>query len=442
MMIYFFDGTGDSGDSVHHYLYARYAPDHPALFFDHWAKPLFVLLSSPFAQFGFTGMKVFNALVSLLTIFFTLKTCVRIGIKNTALLLIFFVCAPVSFALTFSGLTEPLFALLLILGVYFCVQNKLLTAAIVISFLPFVRSEGLIICGVFAFYFMVRKAFKLLPFLLLGHLVYSVAGYFVHRDILWVFTKIPYAHISSVYGNGGPFHFVNELAYLIGIPIYALMGIGTLVLIWKSLRKQSSLEIQVLVGLGFLGFFVAHSLFWYLGIFNSMGLKRVFIGVMPLMVILALYGFNFVVERSGKAAKIVSILLLLLVLVFPFTANHAALHVEQDLMLTPEQRTAQELCTFVRSERGTAHRFLYSHPYLSLALDIDHFDQSKHFNLSPQAVQWCYTGDIIIWDSWFGVVESGVTREFLDTQENLRLLKDFHRMDGDRRIEFAVFERI
>ena len=35
------------------------------LYLDHWGKPLFTLLASPFAQLGFAGMKAFNALCML-----------------------------------------------------------------------------------------------------------------------------------------------------------------------------------------------------------------------------------------------------------------------------------------------------------------------------------------------------------------------------------------
>ena len=54
-VITYFNGTGDTGDSITHYFYAQYAPLHLELFFNHWAKPLYVLLASPFAQFGFIG---------------------------------------------------------------------------------------------------------------------------------------------------------------------------------------------------------------------------------------------------------------------------------------------------------------------------------------------------------------------------------------------------
>ena len=436
------DGTGDAGDSVHHYLFARYAPNYPALFFDHWAKPLFVLLASPFAQFGFIGIKIFNVLVSALTVYFTIKTCSISGIRNSLLTIAFFVFAPVSFALTFSGLTEPLFALLLILGIYLTIKEKGIIAAIVISFLPFVRSEGLLIIGIFTLYFLMRKQFKFIPLLLVGHVVYSIAGYFVYHDILWVFTKIPYAHVSSVYGHGGLFHFVNELAYLIGIPIYVLMGSGICVLLWKGIRNKVSLELLVLVGLGFLGFFIAHTLFWYLGIFNSMGLKRVFVGVMPLMVISALFGFNFLVDQARRWHKIVFALLMLIIAIFPFTNNHAALHIDQDLRLNSDQRVAIDIAEYILKEEGANHRFQYTHPYLSLVLNVDHFNPSSHIYLSTESVQFAEPGDILIWDNWFGVVESGISREFLDSQDHLRLLHEIREESNGRTIEYAVYERL
>lgn len=71
--LYYFNGTGDSGDSIHHYLFAKYAPIHPSLFFNHWAKPLYVLIFSPFAQFGFIGVKILNTFISLTIIFLHIK---------------------------------------------------------------------------------------------------------------------------------------------------------------------------------------------------------------------------------------------------------------------------------------------------------------------------------------------------------------------------------
>jgi hypothetical protein len=58
------NGTNGGGDSIGHYLLAHHAWKYPNLFFNHWGKPVFTMLSSPFAQFGFKGVKLFNVFVT------------------------------------------------------------------------------------------------------------------------------------------------------------------------------------------------------------------------------------------------------------------------------------------------------------------------------------------------------------------------------------------
>ena len=65
------NGTGDDGDSIAHYMYSRYAFVHPEYFFNHWAKPLFVLISASFAQFGLVGVKLMNVLALTLSLILT-----------------------------------------------------------------------------------------------------------------------------------------------------------------------------------------------------------------------------------------------------------------------------------------------------------------------------------------------------------------------------------
>ena len=65
---------------------------------------------------------------------------------------------------------------------------------------------------------------------------------------------------------------------------------------FKFFKRQAQAEEIVLILCGFGAFLIAHSLFWYLGIFNSLGLKRVLIGIMPMMALIVLYGFNGISE--------------------------------------------------------------------------------------------------------------------------------------------------
>lgn len=440
-IIYHFHGTGDSGDSPMHYLFAKYAPQHPELYFNHWAKPFFVLVASPFAQFGFVGIKVFNALVVALTALLTYRCAELLLIKNNLLVVLILLFSPLYFILTFSALTEPLFALFIAAGLYAVLKHKLLTGAIIISLLPFIRSEGLIILGVFGFYFIVKKQWKALPYLALGHLFYAIAGYAVYKDLLWIFKKIPYAQLSSIYGEGELTHFVEQLYYVVGFPIYILFWLGSIAIAYKFVRRAVSFKVFILVFLGFFAFFAAHTLFWYLGIFNSMGLKRVLIGVMPLLAIIAMIGFNFLTEEilrlNTVVKKLLQVTIVLGIIVFPFTQNHAAIHWKTDLSLTQDQEMAHKIAHFVDEELGKEHRFIFAHPYLNMALGINPFDKTQKLELQLDVFDKIKQGDIIIWDSWFSVLERGITKESLN--EYCQFVEVF-RSETDREASFIVYQ--
>src|SRR5581483_8975314 len=81
-----FNGTGDSGDSVLHYLYARYSFTNTANFFNSWAKPLYVLLGAPFAQLGFTGIKIFNIINTIVSMVCTYLIAKRLQLDNSWLI--------------------------------------------------------------------------------------------------------------------------------------------------------------------------------------------------------------------------------------------------------------------------------------------------------------------------------------------------------------------
>lgn len=444
LTIYFFNGTGDSGDSIHHYLFAKYAPTHPYLFFDHWAKPLFVLLAAPFAQFGFIGVKVFNVLLTGFSMYLMVKSAKIMQLKNSLLIFIFILFSPLCYILTFSGLTEPLFAFIISLSLFFINKKHFILASFLLSFLPFIRSEGLIIIAIFGVFFIYKKHWKALLILGFGHLFYSIAGWPFTNDLLWVFNKIPYAHLSSVYGSGSIFHFTTQLFYVIGAPLYILFVIGFIKISVNAVQKKITSEIFIIVYVGAGAFIIAHSLFWYLGIFNSMGLKRVLIAIIPLISIIALEGYNFItsVIRVNKSWNwMLHAIIIGLILVFPFTSNPAAINFKQDLMLTEDQILVQKLSKYVLDIREQENCIIHSNPYLSETLSLDHFDQKQRLEFTREYMKFSKSGDIFIWDNWFAVVEHGVLEENLNKNTELIHLKDFQTNDSKRDIRYVIFQR-
>lgn len=440
--------AGDTGDSIFHYLYSHYAFKHPGLFLDHWAKPVFVLLSSPFAQPGFAGIKIFNCLCAALTALLTFYTAKNLKLKNPYFVFILIFFSPLYFKLIFSGLTEYLFALILIAGIYSVTRSKHIVALVLISFLPLVRSEGLLIIGVFGLYYLLNKKYKLLPYLAAGQFIYTLAGALYFKDALWVFTKIPYANIGSPYGHGGLLDFAHRLNYVIEKPVYVLLLIGIATLIYRLVKNHKDFkDISTLLVFGsFIVFFAAHSIFWWKGIFNSMGLPRVLISVVPLIAIIALGGVQTITGTINNllARRIVGFAITAAVCLFPFSYRPRGIVFNKELLTVKENDfAAREIIPFIKTHIPDYinRRLYYTPPYLSLALNADHFDTAQHKDIHHLLYDaQIPKSAVIIWDSWFAVSEGGISFEQLRNDKRFTLLKVAEQKEKDFFIKYAVFK--
>ncbi len=442
VIISIYNGTGDAGDSIQHFLIAKYAPVHPELYFDHWGKPIFTLLASPFAQFGFIGIKVFNVLVGLGSLHFTFKVADHFKLRLPLLASLLLLSSSLFFVLTFSSLTEPLFAFFLILGIYLLLKDKTVIALILLSFLPFIRSEGMIILGIIGLYLLYKRQFKNIPFILTGHVIYSIIGGVVFQDILWLFTQNPYARLSSTYGSGNAFHFVEQLQYVVGLPVYILFFIGIASFIYKLIIKKTNTEWTILIIGCVVVFITAHSIFWVYGIFNSMGLKRVLIAITPLIALVALEGFNAIIllysNQIKRGTLIFKSILMTGIIVFQFTSNHTAIHWKKDLSLIPDQICAIEIADKMKQLSLEKHTLHYAHPYLSLVLDHDPFNRTSKDRLNLNLIK---SNDIIIWENWFAPLEEGINKDrFSDTLLFEQLIQ-CNKIDEHRTVEYNVYRK-
>ena len=73
ILVFLSDGTQGGADDVNHYQLSRYSWQHPHFLLNQWGKPFFTAIMSPFAQFGFTGVRIFNVLAGAATAWFTYR---------------------------------------------------------------------------------------------------------------------------------------------------------------------------------------------------------------------------------------------------------------------------------------------------------------------------------------------------------------------------------
>jgi hypothetical protein len=414
-------------DNISHFRIARYAFKHPELFLDLWGKPVYTTLSFPFSLFGFQVARVFNVLVGIAAIFLTLKVLRLNGKDENLLTAVFIAFSPMYFLLMQSCMTEILFSLVLIFSIWLFFREKYYWAAVVLSFLPYVRSEGMVIFPILSIALILYRKYWAVPFLTVGPLFYTLVGFPHFHDWLWIIHQWPYSMGDSVYGSGSLFHFMAESPKIFGEPFLFFLIMGLIVWtlnVFKSIKltDKSFLFWFLIVG-SFMVFFAAHSYVWWKGTGNSLGLIRVIAGVVPLAAIIATAGFNTVsswIKNTVVRVVFISIVVVAQIIV-PFAQHHLPVR------LDPTQALMLNASNYLRSLKAVS-KIYYFDPYLVHYLGIDPFD--------PQLTNWAVgdknqpsndmnTNDLLVWDAHFGPNEGGVQLENLKNDPHLQFIKLF-----------------
>jgi hypothetical protein len=417
----------DIGDGIQHYFIAEASWSNPMLFLDHWGKPLFTLLASPFAQFGFIGMGIFQVIVFFSTIVLAWKCSRKLEVKPI-LELIF----PFILLLTYDytstilgGLTEPLFNLFLMLAAYLLLQKKWVWFGIVVSFLPFLRSEGQFVVLLGIIILASFKAYKQLPWFGLGFLLYAVVGEIVLDDFFWYFSQSPYEISNGIYGNGSWFHYLISYKNYLGnfglfVFLLALFGI-----IFIRIKYKQFLELNwSFIGFGsivYMTILLVHSYLWATGQGGSAGLTRIATQGMPLFVLLNLYiiSHSFKVRISSLVQSALSFVILFGLGVklisskyFPTRSNEN----EHCILQTAE---------FVKKNMSHSANIYYFHPLFAFQMGGNPYKKDSRFkvyyceDLKQDIALRFKDGDIIVRDSWFGPQESSFP--ILDIQNSPEL---------------------
>lgn len=398
-------GTYDPGDGVQHYLIAKYAIKYPLLFLDHWGKPVYTLLCMPFAQGGFLGSNIYNLLCNTATSLCAYSIAHKMGLKNAWVGFLFVFYSPLLFMTNFSGLTEPTFALILTGTVLLFLNSNFVAGALLISFLPFARTEGFFIIPLFGIYLITLKQWKALFFCGFATVLYSIIGGLALGDFLWIMHQNPYKGAVDIYGKGPLLHFVAANDRLFGLPLVVLFLLGCTSLISDKITNKNFFRIMYILVLGsFIVYFVMHSVFWWKGLFGSLGLHRVMAGVAPMVGIIALSGFNFLSKYLSLKLnfhKIITSLIVAAVILYPFKQYRPPLKPDTELQVLINTSN------WIKSHAINTNQKVYCmYPMLGMLLNVDPFDHTKYISTCmlkykdfSSALQ---AGDLILWDSHFG----------------------------------------
>ncbi len=398
-------------------------------------------------------LRVFNVLLGLAAALLTFYTARKLKYSQPVLALFLLLFAPMYTLMMLSGMNEVMFSFFLILAIYLFFRNHSMWSAVVISMIPFIRTEGFIIFPLFLLAFMLNKQWKALPLLFSGFLIVSLAGWFYHGDFFWVITKNPYSgNASDIYGSGELLYYVDRFNPIFGLPLFVLIVLGLLYIPIHFFRngkqERPAFISEILIGfLPFLVYFCAHSYVWWKGMGNSVGEIRVMAAVFPSAVLLALFAWKHLTGllKSGKYTRTALGILLAASLVFvPFQVHTIP------VPLAPPQKLIKEAASWLEDMEYTERKIYFWDPFWWFFMGKDPIGNPKvqegvydrknpGKNIRP--------GEIILWEAHYGPNEGRLPLERLRENPDFSEIKVFRpdspfKVLGGYDYEIYIFERL
>jgi hypothetical protein len=357
---------------------------------------------------------------------------------------------PMYFLMTLTGLTEIQFGFILILSVYLFFDEKYLASAIIISFLPLSRSEGIVLLPFLFIALLMKRKYYAVPFLATGFLLFSIVGYFfVYHDFFWIITQSPYPLHHPIYTEKGPLlHFITFSPEIFGIPLLILFttGIGIYVYLFftaeKKYRLQIFLEIWMLV-LTVLLFFAVHSVLYWKALFGSMGIIRVITGVLPLAAIVSLKAFDQLEKTLFKKESFRNVFLFL-VIIFLIISNF--LINQYPVPTSPRDQNLRKAANWVKQTPLIKQKILYTDLDIPFYLDLDPYNKKYIHLFSSEWLMGYPENTVLIWDSYFGTHESDVLLDRVNKTGVYKLINIFQPIpylstEGEQPYEVCIFNK-
>lgn len=125
-----------------------------------------------------------------------------------------------------------------------------------------------------------------------------------------------------------------------------------------------------------------------------------------------------------------AIVIAIIFMAFPFSGNKSGFNLSTNFSLLPDQRIAVEMADWYK-KTIPENSYVYAEaPYIYVALDIDFFDVSKNSPIGAIANTAVKKGSIVIWDSWFSVIEKNISERFFQLHaQEYELLNSFVSQD-------------
>ena len=397
-------------DGGTHFLFARDAWWNHALFVDVWGRPLFTALYALPALLGYLPAKLLTVAVCVATAWQCWRWAEDEGMSRAELAIPFLALQPSVLLLAGDTMTEPLFALGLVIALRLRRAGRAQGAMLLASLLPLARPEGFFVCVLWGIWTLTdgprdawwRRA-RTLPLLAVGVVAWWVAALLITRDPLFILHNWPHqwAPTGALYGTA-PWLEYWQLRYDVVAKALALFfALGFLALLVRRRLGAATSLVAML--------FVLHSVLRHFGLFGSAGYPRYFVCIAPAIALITLEGWNLVTDILWRGLESVPPRARTSVRVVAYVLAGALLFVvaRDDLFFIDDHATARDAFAvadadaWLRSNSIQEQQLVWSQTYMCI---IRHCDTRRRIfltgDLARDRAQLEATppGTLIFWD--------------------------------------------
>lgn len=441
IILFFVENNGWEPDSYAHFneintVYRNF-PENLAIGIGVWSKPLYTFI------FGFIPIifgaetlwiiQILNSLILTFVSFIVYKILLKHKVSENLSYFSIFISS-FSFLLfqsSLTGLTEPIFALFLILGIYFAKVERFYLTSIFLGIALLGRIEGLFFLGIFnlwLIYFFkdsIREKwiyiFKNWIIGIVPVFIWNLIGFLDTGRILYIFDD-GYPVTQNFYGTGDWLFYFRGL-FLHELIIFGLSLLAIIYTIYTFKKEKKTYEILYLSL--FFGFFATQVVFWRYGLFGSAGLLRYFISIMPIGIILGIPVLEKIMNNANFS-KLQSHLIMIAAFslqIFIMLAHLIGVGPIDTKWLKVEQKEFKTAGNWIEENIDKDVQIIYDRPaiiyFASRDLsNVNNLNNYKQGNFS--------SGDIIVWTVAWGADVYNIGLESLQNDLNLSFVKNFN----------------
>ena len=283
-------------DDLQHLQFARWVRQHPQFLLSDWGRPGFTVLYALPAQLGWTASRGFSGLLTAGTAWMAYLIARRMKLRAAALVPALLWIQPLTFALSYTTLTEPVLAFYLVMSALLLLRDEHRASAAVMSLCAVTRQEALLFLPIWLWAASRRSGAVRSGWLLLWAPIAHNLLSFAFLDVLPVATFFE-PKPTDYYANGTWLTMTARWLEAAGPALIMLAAAGAPAL-WH--RRGGKLLLSTAAA-----YFLAHTVIYRFGLFASGGYARFLVPLGPVIALSASAALSevFAAAKQRRATR-------------------------------------------------------------------------------------------------------------------------------------------